>query len=566
MMSAKERKLLDARMQDLISERSTFDQQWRDIYDQFLPYRARWTSADFKRGEALSTTIINSTPLLARRYFVAGLIASVTSPSHKWYRLTTSDKELNALHDISSYLNEVEEIIREQLNKSGWYHVLAAGTYGDLGSIATAALFMEEDPVNVIRFEDLLVGEYYLDVNNINEVDTCFRVRTMTIRQMAQEFGYDALPAPTRHAYDKKEFGSKRDVIHAVFPNEELVIGRRDERGKPYLSRWWEKGSSVDSGFLRTGGYEEFPVLAPRLYARSGEGYGHGGPGWESVADCKALQHQELSLAKLIDKSADPPMRAHESLKNARASLMPGDVTYTTSASSGAFEPAMSVHPNSIVAVSNDISKKEQQIRAAWYVNLWLALIGDQRRQRATATEVEETKKETLIQLGPLLESLNTGLLEPAIERAYAILSRAGRLPEPPKELQGTQGSVKIEFISILHQAQRYTEIASIDELLRVVGGLIQIGKDDALDKIDSDAIIDELTEILGVKPDLVLSEDRVESIRQERLAQAQAQQQGQAMLAATQGLRNVGSADPSNVDAIAQMISPVAAAQGGAI
>lgn len=562
-MAETERQKCDRRLAELKRVRSSWDPHWREICDQILPYRARWSVKDLNRGERFSSNIINSTPTRSLRTMAAGLVAGITSPSRIWFHLTTADKSLNDIHRVREYLDGCERILREMLAQSRFYQTLADGIYRDLGMIATAAAFEEEDPQTGVRFETTTIGEYYLDVDKNGRVDTIFRERPMTVRQIVQEFGIEAVSSEVRNAYQKGEMDISVVVVHAVFPNEDWKPSQADRDGKRFASRWWEVNSS-DGRFLRTGGYEEFPAMCPRWNVRAGEVYGRGSPGWESKGDCKALQHIEARLARLLDKTSDPPMRASDALRQQRASLLPGDVTYVPGTGGHMYEPAMQVPPAAIEATLKHIERHEKRIEEAFFVDLWMALLNDTRQQRATATEIEETRQEVMLQLGPLLENLNNDLLEPAITRTYAIAERQGRLPRPPRELQGTEGMVRVEFISVMHQAQKMTGIVGIRELVNQVAVLAQAGKPEALDKINVDAIVDELADMLGIKPELVYADEEVEAIRAAKAERQQAMDQGQAMLAATEGAKNLGQTDAQNLEEMATLISPVAAAQGG--
>jgi hypothetical protein len=274
------------------------------------------------------------------------------------------------------------------------------------------------------------------------------------------------------------------------------------------------------------------------------------------------VQHLEERKLRLVDKTSDPPMRASQGFAQHQASLIPGAVNYLPMGAGAIFEPAVQINPTAISEVRQSIVEHEERIKRAFYVDLWLALLNDPRAQRPTATEVEATRQEVMLQLGPLLENLNNGLLDPAITRVYAILQRAGKLPQAPEELMGQE--VRIEYISVLHQAQKLTSITSIRELISQTGALAQVGKVEAIDKVNSDAIMDELADILGVRPELVFSDDQVEAIRSAKLEQQQQQQQSQQMLAATQGVKNLSSAEPQRLADLASMVSPAAAAQSG--
>lgn len=562
-MQETERQRLDARLKELRGVRSGFDVHWKDICEQILPYRPKWNvRSDTNTATSLNNSLVNSTPVRVLRTLSAGLMAGITSPSRQWFNLTTSDPALKEIHRVSVYLDEAEKILSEVLIKAQFYQALADGVYPDLGLIGTAVIFAEEDEETEVRFESLPIGEFYLDVDKRGDVDTCFRVRGMTVRQVVQKFGLSKVCATTKSAFDQGNYSQVVEVVHAVFPNEDWTPGRALKTKAQWASKWWETNDDRPDSFLREGGYDEFPALAPRWNVRAGEAYGRGSPGWEARGDCKALQHLEKNLAKLVDKSADPPLKASNPLKQARPSLLPGDVTYGVSPNASMLEPIMQVHPSSIMAVEQHIQRHETRIERAFFVDLWMALLHDDRAQRATATEVEATRQEVMLQLGPLLENLNNGLLEPAIERTYAILQRNGVLPDPPPELEGTE--ITVDFISVLHQAQQMTGLTGIRELVRSVMELVQAGKSNALDKLDEDGIVDELVTILGVPAKLVMSEDEVEKMRRAKAEQAQAAQQGEAMLKMTEGAKNLSAADPAKLKELGGMLPPAAAAQGG--
>jgi hypothetical protein len=569
-MELSERRKLDARFLELKNLRKHYEQDWRDICDNILPWRQRWLLTDVNRPEKGSRSrIINSKPTKCLGRFASGMMAGITSPARRWFHLTTVDEQLTQIHEVKEYLRACEDVLWEVLAKSNFYLELASGSYLDLGLVGNAGLFLEEDPDEVLRFESLAIGEYFIDHNVNKRVDTIGREMPMTARQMAQKFGEAALSRQAQNALSQGNLSMYFPVAHLVSSNESWSPKALGPAGKRYSSFWWEIGTSNE--FLRVGGYDEFPALVPRWNVRPGDVYGRG-PGSDALGDCKALQHLEIQKAKLIDKTVDPPMKGAGI--NGRASLLPGDMTYFTSGQGGAFEPAINIPPQAHEAVREHIAEHVQRIEEVFFVDLWMAMLNDQRAQRPTATEVEATKQEVMLQLGPLLQNLNHDLLEPMVYRAMAILNRRGRLPMPPRALveaqlsdaSGQRNPMQVEFISILHQAQKMTGIVGLRELIGAVQMLVQVGKTQALDKINEDAVVAAVGDMLGVKPELIYSADEVEKARQVKMQQAQAQQQGQAMLAATQGAKNLSSVEPQKLQELASLISPAAAAQAGMV
>lgn len=566
-MEFTERKRLESRLQELKALRQPFEADWRAVYDNILPARQRWNTTDVNKTQSKRTQIINSKPTKCLGRFASGMMAGITSPARRWFHLSTSNEQLSDIHVVKEYLRACEDVLWEVLGKSNFYLELSSGGYLDLGAGGISCIFMEEDPEQIIRFEALVPGEFYVDHDHNKRVDTIARELPMTVRQIVKKFGLDACSPQVRNAYANGNHSSYFVVYHMVCPNDEWTDGKLGPEGMRFGSYWWEQGTNET--FLRKGGYEEFPCLVPRMGVRPGDVYGRG-PGWDALGDCKALQHLEIQKAKLIDKTVDPPMKGAGI--NGRASLLPGDMTYFSNGMGGTFEPAIVIPPQAHEAVREHISQHIQRIEEVFFVDLWMAMLNDQRAQRPTAAEVEATKSEVMLQLGPLLQNLNHDLLDPLVFRAMAILNRKGMLPPPPQELvdaqqedlTGQHNPVMVEFISILHQAQKMTGIVGMRELIGAVQMLAQAGKTQAIDKINEDACMDEIADMLGIKPELVYSADEVEKIRETALQQAQAQQQGQAMLAATQGVKNLSSADPQKLQELSAMLTPAAAAQAG--
>jgi hypothetical protein len=84
---------------------------------------------------------------------------------------------------------------------------------------------------------------------------------------------------------------------------------------------------------------------------------------------------------------------------------------------------------------------------------------------------------------------------------------------------------ISIEYISMLAQAQKAVGIGSLDRIVGTVGQLAAV-RPEVLDKLNADQIIDEYSNMLGIAPHLIVANEDVAIIRQDRAAQqAQAQQ-----------------------------------------
>jgi hypothetical protein len=558
------------RLGDLRAIRARWDPHYRELAEHILPRRIRISLKDFERGERINDTIINNTPLVAARIAASGMMAAITSPSRVWFRQTTPDPEMAEFGRVRAYLHQVEERIRWAMAVSNFYQSLADGVYPDILVFGFSADYGEQHARRILNWTALPVGEAFLSANAEGQVDTVYRELPMTVRQLVNRFCKSAddlknLSTSTRTAYERGQYDNVVEVVHAVEPNEEFDASRADRLGKRWSSTWFEKGCKQDDAnrFLEESGYEEFPFLCPRWATRGLEVYARC-PGMEILGDSKQLQHDEKRYAQLVDKSANPPTVADEKLRGSRSSLLAGDMTYAPSGTAETVRPIFEVREAAIRHVAEGIARVEHRIERGMFADLWMRVLQDERQQRATAREIEEGHQETMLQLGPVLERLNSELLGPAVDRFYYELERRGMLPPPPKELQGVE--LKTEFISVLHQAQKMVSLAGIRTLVQETAFLVQSGWENARDKLNPDQVVDEIAAMTGVKPEMVLSDEEVAKVRDARAKREQAMQAGQAALAAAKAGKDLGTTPapaPDNMlGAIAQQL-PAAAAAG---
>lgn len=550
------------RLAALQNERNSWVAHWKELNDYLLPRRGRFNQSQKNQGTKQNNNIINSTPIRAVRVLSAGMHAGITSPARPWFRLSTPDPGLSEFGPVRSWLHVVEERLRLALARSNLYNVLPL-LYSDLGVVGTAVALVEEDDEDGVRGYVFPPGAYCLANSARQQVDTVYRELSMTVAQLAQAFGYARLSANVKYRYDRGEYDDWVEVCHVIEPNRDREPERRDWRGKAFKSVWFEKARNAgDELFLRESGFEEFPVLAPRWDLTGEDVYGRS-PGMDALGDAKALQWLERRKAQLVDKLANPPMVAPASLRNGRTSLLPGDVTFVDVASGGQkFEPAMQVNPVGVQLVDSSIREYEARINAIFFADLWLMMSESDRRQ-ITAREVDERHEEKMLQLGPVLERLQDELLDPLIDRLFGIGMRRGWFPIPPQELSGQD--LKVEYISIMAQAQKLLGTAAVERLASFVGSMAQ-AKPDVLDKLNVDEMVDEYASMLGTKPDLVVPDEQVAEIRAAR-AQAAAQQQQAAMAQqAAQGAKLLSETDMQGDNGLTRMLGAMGGTVPGAV
>lgn len=551
----------------LWNERSTWITRYREITQFLLPYSGRFFATDRNKGDRTFNSIYDETGTFALDILTAGMMAGMTSPARPWFRLATPDKDLMEFAPVKKWLKDVTELMLSIYAKSNTYNALHS-MYEELGAFATSASIIEDDFDNVIHHTVLTAGEYAIGTNDKGRVDTLAREFEMTLMQIVEKFVYAGDPNNTpdwsvvspqvKNDYDThKNLDSWRPVYHLIQPRTGRDIRKYDAKNMRFASCYFEPGRDIgDDKMLRESGYKRFPVIAPRWHVRGGDIYGNG-PSFRALGSIKQLQQEQLRKGQAIDYQTKPPLQVPAERKNSTMSLMPGGVSYIPmNGQSGGIKTAFDVTLN-LQHLLEDIQDVRGRINKSFYADLFLMISQDNRRTPATATEIAERHEEKLLMLGPVLERLHNEMLSPKIDLTFMYIVEHGLLPPPPKELQGVD--LKVEFVSTLAQAQKMVGLGSLDRLIGTVAQ-VAAGSGDlgVWDKIDRDQVVDRYADMLGVDPSVIVADDKVAIVRNER-AQAQAQAQHAAMIpAGAAAARDLAAADTSGQNALTDILKQV--------
>ena len=537
----------------LETERSSFDTHWRDLSDFILPRSSRFLTSD-RNKSTRNTKIVDPTATMANRTLSSGMLSGITSPTRPWFSLGTPDPEMMEYGPVKYWLEMVQNRMNDVMNKSNWYQSLPI-VYGQLGTFGTTAMSLLEDDEDVIRTHPFPIGSYYLSNSDRLQVDTVYRKFSMTCRQIVQRFGLDNVSDSVKSAWTSQQYEQWFDVVHVVEPNMNRDTGKMDSKNKKFASVYYEAGGA-DNKLLSEKGFDDMPIMAPRWDINGEDVYGSSCPGMIALGSVKALQLEQRRKAQAIDKLVNPPMVGPSSLRNQRASLLPGEITYVDQVSgSTSFQPAYAINPriNELVA---DIQDTRSLINSSYFVDLFMMLQNVNTRSMPVEAVVE-MKEEKLLMLGPVLERLNDEFLDPSIDRIFNIMARKNMLPPAPPELAGQ--SLRVEYISVMAQAQKAVGIGSIERFVGFVGGLAQANPA-ALDKLNIDQAIDDYGNMVGVPATIIATSEQVAQVREERAKQQQQQQAMQTSMAAVQGAKTLSETQtdqPSALSAVTGAMQP---------
>lgn len=550
------------RLAELKVAQSSWRPHWMDLSDYIAPRRAQFLLSEADRGSTKNENIINSTATWGVRTLAAGMASGITSPARPWFRLTTANPDLAELASVKEWLYVVEDRIRWAFARSNIYKSFPA-VYYDLGYIGTAPMLLEDDPLRTIRTYTFPVGSYYIANDDRGKVDTFYREFHYTTAQLVRKYGAEACSDVVQRAAREGRVDERHAVLHAIQPNNYAVPGRLDSRGMAVSSCWLEINSSDSKRpFLREHGYREFPVACPRWVTHGDDVYGSS-PGMDVLGDVKGMQVLERRKLQAIDKMINPPLRGSSKLVGKTVSMTPGAITADDSVlAHHAVAPLHEVDPAAVREAREEILQHERRIKTGFYADLFLVLENID-KAGMTAREVIERVNERMLQLGPTLETLNDELLDPIIDRTFNTLQRNMLLPEPPEELYGSD--LRIEYNGILAQAQKALGTGNLRELLSLAGQIFEV-KPDIIDKLDTDAILDEYSVMLGVNPTVVRTDEVVEQVRADRakqLAQQQALAQAQVEV---DGAKTLSETDTEGDNALTRILDSMGAGRSAGV
>lgn len=515
----------------LKQQRTTWDTHWKEVRDHIFPWAGCWLDADRRNDGGKKADPIVSTGREALTTLAAGMQGGLTPRSERWFglRLGMDGKDDNE-QPTKAWLDRCTSLILDILAQSNFYHV-SSQMYEDLGLFGTACLYMEPHYRTVMTFRHVSVGEYWLDQDWHGQVDTVFREFVESAANLVAEFGEDNVSQRVRDMASKPETrGEGVTIVHAVFPRKDARDGSKDPRFKRFASVYFESdGSDLDKP-LRVSGYDALPYMVVRWSVQGSSVYGHA-PAMYALADVKQAKDMLVDVADMVGMIARPPLQGPDTLEDVNISIDPGSVTlYPSTGGSAGLSPIIGYQADAM-KVYQVVQEVQNNIRNAFHYQTFMLFTGDESKSM-TATEILERKQVRLMQLGPVLERLQTELLAPIIDSVFDRCHAVGILPEVPDTVE--QGApIDIRYTSALARAADLARVTNISQFLSTILPMAQLPG--VLDNVDFDATVRALADHLDVPPTLLRKQADVDAMRR-REAEAQAQaQQAMAMQQAAQ-------------------------------
>ncbi len=528
--------------------KSNLYNRWIDLKSERQPWMARWQEISRyispDTGSFIETTqnkpknsnrIVNQMATTCMGSLGSGLLAGASSPSRPWFNFMLDGVDMTADVEARLWATQVRDLILDDFNKSNTYLALQT-LYEETATYGTGACLVFEDDEDGLRLYPLTAGQYAISTDGRGVVDTLYREIRMTVGQLVSRFGIDNVTEGTRYLYNNRKLDDWVTVIHAIEPRKNFDSTKKDAKNKPWGSWYFEENAGKDE-YLLESGFDYFPALCPRWKLNAGDIYGTG-VGMTILPSVKQLQVMEKRKLQGIDLSMNPPLQGPPTYRSRTINNFAGGYTVVDATGNNPIKPLVNAQMD-MQGLMLAEDKIEKQIRADTYVDLFLMLQNDTERQM-TATEVSERREEKLMMLGPMLLRMKDEIHEPLIKIAYQIRANNGTLPPLPERLQDLP--IKMQFVSMMAQAQKSSDITQMDRLLSVIQPMAQIDPT-VLDGINFSKFLSVYSAKMGVPAEVMRTDEEVQAIQQQRQQMQEQQMQAQQMQAAGQALNQSAQA-----------------------
>ncbi len=515
----------------LVTERSEWEAEWRNLSDYLLPGRGLYTLPGKQYKRSLSSPkLINTIGTDSLNILSSGFHGGLTSPNRNWITLEWANPIFNRFPELKMWIQEAGKVLHRELHDSNFYSVIQS-FYPEHAGFGTGSLFVGENKVSdsAFHFELLTVGEFAFSIGPEGVVDTYFRIMLMSTRRVVEEFGIENVSSALKSRYENNFSEAEKvdvPVLCAVVP--EPFLGKKytqvyyEYYGGAMGVQSWRPSSEFNYSTiqpLRREGFHEMPYFVARWDVIGSDVYGVG-LGSRVLPDIRRLQEMEKSFLKGVHKAVDPPVNAPARLRG-MVQTMPGGITYYSNPNDKISE-LYSVRVD-FQGVSAAIERVEQRVQRSFFVDIFLTAARDPNASPLKATEANIRENEKLLRLGPVIERLQHELFRPMLTRCFNILLRKGKIPKLPKEMEKmTGGEYNIRLVGPLAHAQKQLAMQGITSFLGFVANAATLDQR-VMDKIDIDRVADEIADITGVSQNILATDDEVAQKRQAR-AQAQAQ------------------------------------------
>lgn len=458
---------------------------------------------------------INSIAASSAKLLASLLTSHLTNPQQRWFYLSVDDKDDDLLRDESIWLRKCEDIMYRKFARSKLHQALH-NVYHEGELFGTGVMARKETKDGVV-YKPMTIGQYFIDQDENGNVTTLARKYAWTLEQAANTFGVESLPQHYQNLFNQGNRSELIEIRHFVEPNLNYLPNWDNPYNKPFLSTYYVDEQNNKESILEQKGMDKFPFYVLRWDRYGTQVYGSG-IGRFVLGDVRMLQSNESDLAKASKKKVSPPLKGPTEMKNQAAKVGSDQITYTDSPEG--YTALYNVNYDTRQAMEN-IQRCERRIEGAFFIDIFLALMSDQRTK--SATEANAIDQEKFVVLGAVTDRIRTEFLDKIVEDEFENSLRAGEFPEPPESLQGRE--LSIGYQSVLLQSMEMTDLIGLERYLQFT--VQQAGVDPIAAMIpDTLKVNENYAKKLGINRENMRPMEEVRRMYEQQIADMEAQRQ----------------------------------------
>lgn len=463
--------------------RTSWESLWRECYNYALPQCEDFGLKTF--GQRKTDHIFDATATDAVEQLAASLLGQLTPPWSSWFGFVPGPELSNSEAEaLSPALENAARLMQSHFDRSN-FAVEMHQAFLDLVTGGTATLHFEEAQpggFSAFRFQAVPLSQTVLEEGaRSGHLDGIYRSNDMTLAQLKNRFSESEIPA------DIISKGQKDP--HLTFSVLETVL----PKNLAYEYTALLSGQGGDPVILQNGMFSHAPFISFRWMKAPGEIYGRS-PVMKVLPDIKTankvveliLKNASIAVAGIWQADDDGV------LNPANIDLAPGSIIPKAVGSKGLTPLDMPGKFDVSQLVLDDL-------RARIRHGLMIDRLGQIGQRQMTATEVLERASEMALLLGATYGRLQSELLTPLIQRAYAILRRRGEVPDI--DIDGRLVALDYRSPLALAQGQK-----NVQNTLYWINTALALGPE-ASNAVDLAAAARHLGTALGVPADLIKKE-----------------------------------------------------------
>lgn len=520
-----------------LGSRRNIESYWQTLHDYFY-IESQDVNKTYSQGNELDAGMLwDSTTLECSDVFASGFMNYLTPPTSNWARLRHRSPELSSNKAVGDFFEDVMAEVNYALNRSNFYDQMFPA-YKSSGVYGTALLFEEEDVEDDIRFYNMPLKQVCVVEDARGRISKYYIEFEYTANQAAGRWGEENLSTELKEEIKHgKGDSTKHKFLLFISERYKRDIQREDKKNMPIEACWVDiKGRMI----IEESGYNEFPAFCHRFDKRPFIPWGFS-PAMKALPFARLLNAMAKTNLRSMMKHTDPPIAVPHNAFIAPFNMNPRAIN--------AYKKDIMQDGKGIFAFGNfgdpsvglqSVEYYSGKVKTLMYQDVFLAFSNITKDMNNP--EIMERINEKMTMLGPAVGRYLDEVISPIVQRTIGILARRGKLPEPPIELMMNPG-YEIDFIGVLAQAQRRTELNTLVTGLTMMGQLAQFSPE-ILDKVDPDKVVDTVWSITGAPIKVLRDDDEIRQIREGRAQAAMQQQEIAQVHAGSEIAKNAGQAE----------------------